>query len=168
MFKDFEELLSVFNDHKVKYLVIGGYAVSYYSQPRATKDLDVLIKPDIENARAVYEALREFGAPLSGLVPDDFVQRDKFFRMGSPPLMVDILPEIGGVDFDQAWQRRVEVPLDPEMGLTASFISSDDLISAKLAAGRPQDLADVDALRKAHGSRTESRPDTPKQEPPTP
>ncbi len=149
MFNDFKELLSIFNDQKVKYLVVGGYAVSLHAQPRATKDIDLLIKPDAENARAVYAALARFGAPLEGLAAEDFVERGKFFRMGRAPLIVDILPEIEGVDFDSAWQNRVDTVIDSQSGLTASFISSQDLMAAKLAVGRPQDIADVAALRKA-------------------
>jgi hypothetical protein len=149
VFNDFKELLSIFNDQKVKYLVVGGYAVSLHAQPRATKDIDLLIKPDAENARAVYAALARFGAPLEGLTAEDFVERGKFFRMGRAPLIVDILPEIEGVDFDSAWQNRVETVIDSQSGLTASFISSQDLMAAKLAVGRPQDIADVAALRKA-------------------
>jgi len=149
VFNDFKELLSIFNDQKVKYLVVGGYAVSLHAQPRATKDIDLLIKPDAENARAVYAALARFGAPLEGLAAEDFVERGKFFRMGRAPLIVDILPEIEGVDFDSAWQNRVDTVIDSQSGLTASFISSQDLMAAKLAVGRPQDIADVAALRKA-------------------
>lgn len=149
MHQDFKELLFVLNASEVKYLVVGGYAVSFHAQPRATKDLDILIRPDAENAAALYAALARFGAPLEGLRPDDFIEHGKFFRMGTPPVMVDILPEISGVDFDDAWQRRVEVTIDADAGLKAPFIANADLIAAKLAAGRPQDLADVDALRKA-------------------
>lgn len=149
MFDDFKELLSIFNAQKVKYLVVGGYAVSFHAQPRATNDIDLLIKPDAENAKAVYAALSQFAAPLEGLTAETFIERDKFFRMGRAPVMVDILPEISGVDFDRAWPRRVDAVIDPASGLTVSFISSQDLIAAKLAAGRPQDLADVAALRQA-------------------
>jgi hypothetical protein len=149
MFDDFKELLSIFNAQKVKYLIVGGYAVSYHAQPRATKDMDILVKPDAENGKAVYAALAKFGAPLEGLTPDDFIERNKFFRLGRAPVMVDILPEISGVDFDHAWPKRVEAMIDPASGLSASFISREDLIAAKLAAGRPQDIADVAALRKA-------------------
>jgi hypothetical protein len=144
MFQDFKELLSVLNAHHVKYLIVGGYAVSLHAEPRATKDLDVLIGRSAENSRAVFAALAEFGAPLEGLTPKDFMEPGTFFRMGTPPVMVDILPSISGVDFDQAWQRRVEFPVDS--GLNAAFISRDDLLAAKLAAGRPQDLADAAAL----------------------
>jgi hypothetical protein len=149
VYQDFKELLSILNDSKVRYLVVGGYAVSVHAQPRATMDLDILIKPDAGNAAAVYTALTKFGAPLEGLGPDDFIERGKFFRMGTPPVMVDILPEIAGVDFDGAWRRRVEVTIDVETGLRAQFISGADLIAAKLAAGRPQYLADVTALNNA-------------------
>jgi hypothetical protein len=149
MFDDFKELLSIFNAQKVKYLIVGGYAVSFHAQPRATNDIDLLIKPDAENAKAVYAALSEFRAPLERLTAEDFIERDKFFRMGQAPVMVDILPVISGVDFDRAWQRRVDAVIDPKSGLTVPFISSEDLIAAKLAAGRPQDIADVAALRKA-------------------
>jgi hypothetical protein len=149
MFDDFKELLSIFNAQNVKYLIVGGYAVSFHAQPRATKDIDLLIKSDPDNGKAVYEALATFGAPLTGLTAEDFIEPGKFFRMGQAPLTVDILPKIDGVDFDPAWLRRVEVLIDQQTGLTASFISLDDLVAAKLAAGRPQDIADVAALRKA-------------------
>ena len=159
MFQDFKELLSIFNDHKVKYLVVGGYAVSFHAQPRATKDLDILIKADADNAAAIYAALANFGAPLTEMTPEDFIERGKFYRMGHPPLMVDILPEIMGINFDQAWQRRIEVLVDAETGLKAFFISRDDLIAAKLAAGRPEDLADVQHLLKAADQPTEPEPE---------
>jgi hypothetical protein len=128
MYQDFKELLSILNDSKVKYLVVGGCAVSFHAQPRATKDLDILIKPDAGNAAAVYTALTKFGAPLEGLAPDDFIELGKFFRLGTPPVMVDILPEIIGVDFDGAGQRRVEVTIDAETDLLAQFISDADLM----------------------------------------
>ena len=146
MYPDFKEPLSVFNTHGVKYLIVGGYAVSLHAQPRATKDIDILVKPDAENANAVYMALAEFGAPLEGLTPDDFADRGSFFRMGREPVAVDILSEIQGVDFDAVWQRRVEGVIDTETGLKASFVSGNDLSRARLAAGRPRDIADLDAI----------------------
>ena len=141
MFDDFKELLSIFNAHGVKYLIVGGYAVSFHAQPRATKDIDLLIQPDAANAKAVYAALAKFGAPLDGLTVENFSDRGKFFRMGREPVMVDILPEIDGIDFDRAWEKRVPSVIDVESG--------PDLVTAKLAAGRPQDIADVAALREA-------------------
>jgi len=152
MNRDFKELLAILNAEQVKYLVVGGYAVSLHAQPRATKDLDILIKPDLDNAAALFRALTEFGAPLEGLQPRDFAEPGSFFRMGTPPVMVDILPEISGVEFDDAWSRRVVETIDAKTGLQAIFISAADLIAAKQAAGRPQDLADVAALRKGQGT----------------
>jgi len=154
MFQDFKELLSEFNDHHVRYLVVGGYAVSYHGQPRGTKDLDVLIGPDAINRKAVFAALVKFGAPVSGLTDRDFADPESFFRMGTPPVMVDILAKIKGVDFESAWARRVSVSIDGE--LSAPFISSEDLVASKIAAGRPQDLADVASLRDAAHQRVAS------------
>jgi hypothetical protein len=141
--------LSAFQSHGVKYLVVGGFAVIYHSQPRFTKDLDLFIKADLANARATYAALAEFGAPLEGIRSEDFTDRNSFFRFGRDPKGFDILPAILGVDFDGAWERRVEIVVDTDSGLKANFISADDLIASKLASARPQDLADADAIRKA-------------------
>lgn len=149
MYPDFKELLSVLNEHRVKYLVVGAYAVSVHAQPRATKDIDILVRPDPDNAKAVFAALAKFGAPLETLTAADFAQPGPFFRMGHPPVGVDILTEIPGVDFDAAWPRRVEDVVDPTTGLKADFLSADDLIASKAATGRPQDLADIAAIRKA-------------------
>jgi len=153
MYPDYKELLSALNAHRVKYLVVGAYAVSIHAQPRATKDIDILVKPDAGNARAAYAALVQFGAPLEGMTPADFAESGSFFRMGREPVAVDILSEIPGVDFDAAWERRVEDVIDPATGTTANFLSRDDLIAAKLASGRRQDLADVEAIYKAAESR---------------
>jgi hypothetical protein len=146
MHRDFKELLSAFNAEGVRYLIVGGYAVSVHAQPRATKDLDILVGLDAKNSKALYSSLAKFGAPIEGLTARDFTEPDNFFRMGTPPVMVDIMPKISGVEFEEAWHRRVDVRIDDE--LTASFISRDDLVASKLAAGRAQDLADVDALHE--------------------
>jgi len=149
MFEEFKELLSSFNARKVRYLIVGGYAVSLYVQPRSTQDLDVWVASDPTNAEAVYAALHEFGAPLQGLTAADFTQKGKFFRMGRVPFAVDILSEISGLDFEPAWANRVQAVVDEQTGMQAFFISPADLITNKLASGRPQDLADAAALRKA-------------------
>ena len=147
MHQDFKELLSAFNAGQVRYLIVGGYAVSFHAQPRATKDLDILVGADSENSKAVYAALAKFGAPIEGLSARDFAEPDNFFRMGAPPVMVDIMPKITGVEFEEAWSRRVDVQIDDD--LSVPFISRQDLLVAKLAAGRAQDLIDVDALRES-------------------
>ncbi len=147
--QDFKELLSAFNEHRVKYLIIGGYAVAVHAQPRATKDLDLFIQPSVENAKAVVAALAKFGAPLGDLRPEDLIDPNVFFRMGTPPQMVEILPRISGVEFDQAWEHRIEAVIDERTGLKAFVISADDLIANKTAFGRPYDLADADAVQTA-------------------
>lgn len=153
MYQDYKDLLSAFNAHGVRYLVVGAYAVIFHAQPRFTKDIDVLIQADPSNAHATYDALAAFGAPLEGIRPEDFAERGSFFRFGHDPYGFDILPEIPGVDFDAAWERRVEGVIDPKSGLRAFFISAPDLIASKLAAGRPQDIADAEAICKAAEAR---------------
>jgi hypothetical protein len=141
--------LSAFHAHGVRYLIVGGYAVIFHAQPRFTKDIDLFIKADLVNALAVYAALADFGVALQGIRPEEFADRSSFFRFGRDPRSFDILPDLPGVDFDDAWERRVEGVIDAESGLKAFFISKDDLIAAKLASGRPQDLADVSAVQEA-------------------
>jgi hypothetical protein len=143
---DFSELLRLFEDNNVRYLVIGGYAVIQHAEPRFTGDLDVWISTEAKNAKAVFKALREFGAPLENLSEADFSEEGYFYQMGVPPIRVDILMGIPGLEFDNAWARRVDVKFDD---LNVIFISREDLITAKLASGRPQDLLDVKALRAA-------------------
>ena len=143
---DFSDLLRIFNNNNVRYLVIGGYAVVQYAEPRYTKDLDIWISTDTANAKSVYRSLKEFGAPLTELSEADFSEEGYFYQMGVPPVRVDILMGIPGVAFEAAWEKRVEVNFDE---LLVSFISREDLIRAKRASGRPQDLTDADALEDA-------------------
>jgi hypothetical protein len=126
--------------------VIGGYAVVQYAEPRFTKDLNVWISTDSANAKAVYKALKEFGAPLTDLTVKDFSKEGYFFQMGIPPVRVDVLMGIPGTDFEGCWKRRVEVDFD---GLKVNFISKQDLITSKRASGRPQDLLDADSLEQS-------------------
>ena len=126
-------------------MIAGGYAVMRYTEPRFTKDLDVLIAVDDDNARAVYAALAEFGAPLQNLSPEDFAQEGYFYKMGSPPLRVNVLMSIPGVSFSEVWKNRETLQVsETEM----HFISKGDLIKAKQAAGRPQDLLDLEKLER--------------------
>ena len=142
---DFSDLLKLFNAKKVKYLIIGGYAVVQYAEPRFTKDLDIWISTESANAKAVYEALKGFGAPLEELTEKDFSEEGSFYQLGVPPVRVDILMGIPGIQFEKAWKKKVEVDFD---GLLVNFISREDLIISKRASGRPQDLLDAEALEK--------------------
>ncbi len=143
---DFKELLNLFKKYSVAYMVVGGYAVMLYTEPRLTKDLDLLISVKKKNATAVYNALKEFGAPLSDISVEDFTQEGYFYQMGRPPLRVDILMSIPGVEFNDAWNRHNKLTIDD---IEINFISKKDLIISKKASGRAQDLIDVENLEKS-------------------
>jgi hypothetical protein len=149
MHKDFEDLLSAFNAHGVKYVIVGGYAVSLHAQPRATKDIDIFVKADRANAKSIYAALADFGAPVESIQIDDLADSNSFIRFGREPMAVDLHPAIPGVDFDTVWRNRIEAIIEPQSGLKAFFISREDLIASKLASGRARDLADVEEIRAA-------------------
>lgn len=144
--EDLKELLRAFNDQAVKFLVVGGYAFGVHAEPRATKDLDILVRSDEENSKAVFRALAQYGAPLGGLTPSDFMDGTTF-QIGQPPARIDILQHIDGVTFDEAWENRIEGIIDGQ--IQAAIISRDDLIRNKLASGREQDILDVKTLRTA-------------------
>ncbi len=146
MDKDLEELLSALNAHKVRHVVVGGHAIAVHAQPRGTKDINVCIDRSPQNALAVYAALAEYGAPLEGITPEDFEKPTSVVRLGVPPVCVDILQQIDGVDFESVWLASAEHTVD---GFTARYISAEHLIQNKLASARPQDLADVAAIRQA-------------------
>ncbi len=116
--------LENFRKQRGYHLFIGGYAVIQHAEPRFTKDLDLWISTDTENATAVYNSLRQFGAPLEGLTEADFSEDGYFYQMGSPPVRVDVLMGIPGVEFSEAWERRVDVMFDD---LPVTFISRADL-----------------------------------------
>jgi hypothetical protein len=118
------------------------------------------VKADADNAKAVFAALAKFGAPPEGLTAADFAEAGPVFRIGRAPVGVDVLTKIPGIEFDAAWQHRVEDVVDEKTGLKATFISAADLIASKEAAGRLQDLADADAVRKAQRLRP-ARKNTP-------
>ena len=146
MGKDFAELLCAFNAHNVKYLLVGGYAFGLYTEPRATKDLDIFIRADKENGEAVFTALRAFGAPLSGFSPEDF-HDGSTYQIGQPPWRIDILQQIEAVTFDEAWEARVQTLVNGD--IPVPVISYDLFIRNKIAVARPQDLLDVAVLREA-------------------
>lgn len=152
MNRDFKELLKIFNEQEVKYLIVGGYAVMKYSEPRFTKDLDIWIEASPENAKKVFQALKTFGSPLEGLTEADFAE-DGFYQMGRPPVRVDILMSISGVEFHKAWENKIETDFD---GVSAYFIGLSDLIENKRASGRFQDLADVEKMILSRNIKEES------------
>jgi predicted nucleotidyltransferase len=144
---DFKELLRAFNEKKAEYLIVGGYAVMKYSEPRFTKDLDVWIRNSPQNAAKVYEALAEFGAPLQkdGLVPEDFTSEDMTYQIGIAPVRIDILTHVSGIQFSEAWHNRVASAF---FGLPVYFISLNDLVINKRAAGRASDLEELELFQR--------------------
>ena len=142
----FTDLLAAFAKHEVRFLVVGGYAVMLYTEPRWTKDLDLWVDTAGDNAERVFAALCEFGAPLTGCTAEDFRKEGMVFQMGSPPLRVDILMSLSGVSFDDAWSNRQEAEL---FGATVGFIGRGDLVRNKRAVGRHIDLHDAEALEES-------------------
>jgi hypothetical protein len=141
--RDFRELFAAFVAHDVRFVVVGGYAVAFHGYPRFTKDVDVLVAPDRANAERVFAALADFGAPLDEVDVGDLCDPDNVFQIGVPPNRIDVLSELTGVDFEDAWQTRVlarygDVPI--------AYLGLEMLLRAKRAAGRPQDLVDADRL----------------------
>ena len=153
---DFKELLRAFNGKKAEYLIVGGYAVMKYTEPRFTKDLDVWIRNSPENAAKVYEALAEFGAPLQkdGLAPEDFTSDDMTYQIGVVPVRIDILTRISGIQFVEAWQNRVASSF---FGIPVYFISLGDLIINKKAAGRSHDLEQLELFQNKLNQKSQNR-----------
>ena len=140
---DYRDLFSAFNTHKVKYLVVGAYAVGYYAEPRFTKDLDVWVSADEANAARVYRALRTFGAPLTALRPHHFTNARMVYQIGVAPIRVDVLMGLPSVNFAAAWRRRRR---STYAGVPIYMISRIDLIRSKRRAGRAQDRLDLEML----------------------
>lgn len=142
---DFEDLLVCFVDSGVEFMIVGGYAVARHGHVRATKDIDVFIRPDAENAPRVIQALREFGAPLAALqiTASDFSTPGNVVQLGVPPLRIDVITSISGLDYDAASSDPATIEL---AGRLVKVIGIDALLRNKRASGRPQDLADIAAL----------------------
>jgi len=136
----FAEMLSALSAADVEYLIVGAFALAAHGNPRATGDIDVWVRPSRENAERVLRALRGFGAPLVDLSVDDLVAEDTVFQIGVAPVRIDILTGIDGVRFEDAWARRVLVPIET---LSVPVLSLVDLAVNKRASGRPKDLADL-------------------------
>ncbi len=146
--KDVLEFIQLLNQKRVRYLVIGGWAVSLHSKPRFTKDIDILIHRVPENAFRMMEVIEAFGFSSLEIAEEDFLKPGFIIQLGVEPNRIDIITEVVGVTFSEAYQDRVEVR---HLGTPISLISRKDLIANKEATGRDQDLVDVKALRKLEG-----------------
>lgn len=140
---DYREMLSLFNEEKVEYMVVGAYALAYHGLPRATGDIDLWIRRSDENAERVWRALLRFGVPLFDLTKDDLKKPGTVFQIGVAPRRIDILTSIDGVDFEEAEAERQQVDIE---GITIPVIGRKHLLDNKRATGRPQDQADVARL----------------------
>ena len=142
---DFSDQLRALSSVGADFLVVGAHALSFHDRARATKDLDVWIRPTDDNARLVWNALASFGAPLYLLTLGDSVEEDTVFQIGVAPVRIDLLTSISGVTFDEAWPARVEVERD---GLMIPFIGVDAFLRNKDASGRDQDRVDAARVRR--------------------
>ena len=140
---DYKDILQCLSDHRVRFLLVGAYALAVHGYPRATKDIDFFVWATPENAVSLMNALTQFGAPLDGVSAADFSSKGIVFQIGNAPRRVDILTSISGVEFEQAYANRTIVILE---GLEVPVISLVDLIINKRASARPQDLVDVEKL----------------------
>jgi hypothetical protein len=141
--RDFKDLLAEFNARSVEYLVVGAHALAAHGHVRATKDLDVWVRPDADNAKRVLEALKEYGTPLQGLTEADLTTQGTVFQIGVPPLRIDVITAIDDVEFDEAWPARLQTQF---AGEPVSVLSKEHLIRKKRATGRTQDQADAEWL----------------------
>jgi predicted nucleotidyltransferase len=150
--EDFKDFIKSLNVNKVKYLLVGGWAVGIYGNPRATKDIDFLIAVDNANLKKLQKAMHEFGAPTIDM--SIFKDKGNFFRMGRPPIQIDIITDATGIDMKSSYLRRQVIEVG---GLEISVISKQDLIANKKASGRHRDLDDVEILEKSEKGKIKTK-----------
>ena len=143
--QDFIDFIELLNQHSVDYMVVGAHALAFHGRPRHTGDLDIWIKPSEPNANKLVDVLNEFGFGSLGLAKSDFLKENYVTQLGYPPLRIDILNTISGVEFDEAYANKVTGDVD---GLTVKFINIPEFIRNKEASGRQKDLSDIESLKK--------------------
>jgi hypothetical protein len=141
--EDYRDMLRLLSGNRVRFLVVGAYAMGVHGYPRATGDIDIWVEPTLENSRLVYRALATFGAAVDQITPDTFMENGIVFQIGVAPRRIDIITGISGVEFDSAYTHRQTIDLD---GLAVPVLSHSDLIRNKRASGRPKDYLDADRL----------------------
>jgi predicted nucleotidyltransferase len=146
VYPDFKELLRLFNENRVEYIIVGAYALAFHGSPRYTGDLDILIKPEKDNAVKILSALEEFGFGSLELDVKDFSRPDKVIQLGVPPVRVDIITSITGVSSEEAFAGKIS----GEFGdIQVDYMGLEQLIANKRAMGRKKDLADLESLGKS-------------------
>ena len=140
---DFKEFFQLLNANDVRYIIVGAYAVAYHGYPRYTKDIDIWIWINPENAEKIVKTLRDFGFESLGLQASDFLEAETIIQLGYTPNRIDLIMGMPGVDFEECYAKRVEEEID---GVHLAFIDLENLKKAKKASGRLQDLADIENL----------------------
>jgi len=140
---DFDEFIGSLIAHGVEFLVVGAYALAFHGAPRFTGDLDILVRPAIDNAARLLTTLEAFGFPVTELSPEAISDHRRMLQMGVPPVQIHVMSAISGVQWDEAWSDRVEGSLGSNR---VQFLGRETFLRNKRAAGRPKDLADIDAL----------------------
>jgi hypothetical protein len=140
---DFKEFLQLLNENRVEYLLVGGHAVALHGYPRFTGDMDIWVRPTAENAQKILKTLSDFGVGLLGFKLEDFLVEGRVNQLGVPPVRIDIITSIDGVQFDEAYARRSDIVVK---GLNISLIGFDDLLTNKKISGRPRDIDDLNNL----------------------
>ena len=152
--EDYKEMLQCLTDERVKFLLVGAYAMAAHGYPRATMDIDVWVMPSPENGEAMLRALRRFGAPLRALTVEDLQKGDTVFQIGVAPRRIDIITGASGLQFEETFARSAEIDIE---GIHVRVPSVDDLIRNKRASGRTKDLADAEALELLNTSESVPR-----------
>jgi len=143
--KDFSDMIKIFLEEQVSFLLVGGISINLYGYVRATKDMDLWVEANKENALKVFKALAKFGAPMQDISVQDFEKEGMIFQIGIDPIRIDIITTVTGVKFEEAIQNAKIMEID---GINIPTISIQDLIKNKKASGRHRDLADVEVLEK--------------------
>lgn len=142
--KDYKEMLQILLDNKVRFLVVGAYAMGVYGYPRATGDFDIWVEASSENSEKIYRSLSQFGAPLSDITKTTFCEEGIIFQIGVAPRRIDIITKIDGVDFKKAYLDKQEIEIED---IKIPFLSKEDLIRNKESTGREKDILDAKYLR---------------------
>lgn len=141
---DFEEFCALLNDHHVEFVVVGAYALAFHGAPRYTGDLDILVRPTDENGGRLLTVIAAFGFPTAAITPQDIVDGHKVIQLGEIPVQLHVMSAIDGVTFDEVWRGRETGRMGQQ---DVAFIGETEFLKNKRAAGRPKDLADIEALR---------------------
>jgi hypothetical protein len=150
--KDFRDFLTLLGAKKARYLIVGGFAYSYYAEPRYTRDIDILVEATEETGKKVVAAISEFWGTKPAIDPSDFLRRDMIIQLGFAPVRIDIITACAGIEFKSAWKNKVKAKYGD---INVHFISLEDLIKNKKAVGRDQDLLDVKYLERVQKAKQE-------------